>query len=528
MSNNNVFKYIFSVVVVILIIGTMFFIVKNRSKNTDYSLDQTSTASNIQTDLRLAIAEFDTINPILSNNRNVQEISKIIYEPLITLNENYKMEYCLAEEIAKSDDLTYVIKLRKGVLWQDNTNFTSEDVKFTMDIIRNIGNTIYNDNLRYISDFEVIDSNTLKIYLSQPVAFFEYNLTFPIMCKNYYEGEEFATSSKTPIGTGPFKIAEISSNIIKLDRNSIYWNSQKEIMPTEININLYGSIGEVYSAFKNGEIDILSVKSSNIEQYIGTLGYKKIEHKSREYDFLSLNSASEKLSDPAVRRAISLVIDKNNIVNSCLGSGYVSSNFSLDMGCWLYTKDLNIGVDTEQANHLLASSGWERSNNSWIKQDSGKTDKLSISLTVNSSNEIRVRVAENIKEQLGNFGIPVAIQYLSADSYADAINNRNYEMILTGIKLGYSPNLNTFFGEGNIANYYNPEISEIMGIVSNTSDDNVLYEKYNRLYEIYLEDAPYIGLYRNTDIVIYNQGLVGNIKANSFNIYHNIEKWYRQ
>ena len=156
-----------------MLFRSMFFIVKNRSKNTDYSLDQTSTASNIQTDLRLAIAEFDTINPILSNNRNVQEISKIIYEPLITLNENYKMEYCLAEEIAKSDDLTYVIKLRKGVLWQDNTNFTSEDVKFTMDIIRNIGNTIYNDNLRYISDFEVIDSNTLKIYLSQPVAFFE-------------------------------------------------------------------------------------------------------------------------------------------------------------------------------------------------------------------------------------------------------------------------------------------------------------------------------------------------------------------
>lgn len=522
MGGNNVIKYIFSVVVIILILGTMFFIVKNRSKNEDYTLDQTSTVSNIQTDLRFAIAGYDTINPLLSNNRNVHEISKIIYEPLVTLNENYKMEYCLAEEIGKSDDVTYVIKLRKGVLWQDGSNFTSEDVRFTLDILRSGIETIYTDNLRYIADYEVIDSTTLKIYLTEPVPFFEYNLTFPIMCKNYYEGEAF--DSKVPIGTGPFKIADLSSNVIKLVKNNNYWDSNKDYMPTEININLYATIGEVYAAFKNGEIDILTVKIPDVEKYIGSLGYNKIEYKSREYDFISLNTTSETLSDPAVRKAISLVIDKNNIVASCLGSGYVSSNFSLDMGCWLYTKDLNISVDTEQANQLLASSGWERSNNSWVRD----RKRLSLSLTVNTNNELRVRAAENIKEQLENFGIPVTIQYLSAENYADAINNRNYEMVLTGIRLGYSPNLTTFFGDGNIANYYNGEVAEIMDIVSNTNDENTLYEKYNRLYDIYLEEVPYIGVYRDTNLIVYHQSLVGNIKANEFNIYHNIDKWYRQ
>lgn len=525
MNGNNVIKYIFSVVVVILILGTMYFIVKNRSKNEDYALDQTSTVNNIQTDLRFAIAEFDTINPIISNNRNVQEISKVIYEPLVNLSENYKMEYCLAEEIGKTDDLTYVVKLRKGVKWQDNSNFTADDVWFTMDIITRSGiNTIYADNLRNVADFEVVDSNTIKIYLSEPVPFFEYNLTFPIMCKKYFEGEDFANSEKIPIGTGPFKIIELSSNVIKLDRNTIYWDTNKQFMATEININLYGTIGEVYSAFKNGEIDILSVRISNIEDFIGTLGYNKIEYKSREYDFLSLNTTSGILSDPAVRKAISLIIDKNNIVASCLGSGYVSSNFSLDMGCWLYTRDLNIEVDTEQAAQLLDSSGWHRTANAWVN---GR-DRLELSLSVNSNNEQRVRVAENIKEQLENFGIPVDIRYLSAESYADAINNRNYDIVLTGLRLGYSPNLTTFFGDGNIANYYNSEVSEIMQIVSNTNDENVLYENYNKLFDIYLEEVPYIGLYRDTDLIVYHQGLVGNIKANAFNIYHNIDKWYRQ
>ena len=104
----------------------------------------------------------------------------------------------------------------------------------------------------------------------------------------------------------------------------------------------------------------------------------------------------------------------------------------------------------------------------------------------------------------------------------------NFDLILTGIQCSFSPSLNTFFGNGNIARYYNQEVSEIMNVISNTNDEKTLYEKYSRLYDIYLEEAPYIGLYRNTDIVIYNQGLVGNIKPNTFNLYYNIEKWYRQ
>lgn len=527
-SNNNFFKYIFAVVVVFIIGYTMYVLFQNKTEEENTSLDQTSTLTNIQTDLRFAIAEMDTINPILSNNRNVQEISKIIYEPLISLNENYKLEYRLAEEIAKTDDISYVVKLRKGVLWSDRSEFNVDDVIFTIDFIKQSGvPTIYSENLREVAELVRIDDYTLKITLTNPVQFFEYNLTVPIMCKNYYEGEEFAVSEKVPIGTGMFRISEMSSNVIKLVQNEYYWDVNKKPMATEISINLYGSMGETYAAFKNGEIDILSVKIPNVEDYIGSLGYNKIEYKSRDYDFLSINTSNDILSDPAVRKALSLAIDKNTFIG-ILGSGYITSNFSLDMGSWLYTKDLNVGVDTEQAAQILFDAGWERTTNSWQKREGYNTKRLSFTLTVNSNNQTRVNIAENIKEQLANFGIPVNIRYLAGDSFASAINNRDYEVALVGIKLGYTPNLTTFFGEGNIANYHNNEVSEIMQTISNTSDEGILYEKYGRLYDIYLEEAPYIGLYRNTETIIYNQGLVSNIKANCFDMYHNIEKWYRQ
>ena len=307
MDNNNFIRYIFAIVVVIIICYTGYKLIKNSSNVEDISLDQTSTVSNIQTDLRLAIAGLDTINPILSNNRNVQEITKIIFDPLITLNENYKIEYCLAEEIAKTDDVTYVIKLKKGILWSDREEFSADDVKYTIDLIcadNNI-NSVYYENLKYIIALEVLDNNTVKITLSQPVPFFEYNLTFPIMCSSYYNGEDFSTSSKVPIGTGMFKIVDVQSNIIKLERNEYYWDTNRVPMVNEININLYNSIGEVYNAFKSGDIDLVTVKISNIQDYIGTLGYNKIEYKYRDYDFLSLNTTNDILSEQSVRKALS-------------------------------------------------------------------------------------------------------------------------------------------------------------------------------------------------------------------------------
>lgn len=522
------FKYIFVVVVLVLAIYTLFKSIKDENEGHNEIVDQTSKVSTIQKDLRLAIAELDTINPILSNNKNVQEITKIIYEPLVTLNEHYKLEYCLATEIAKQDDLTYIVKLRKGVLWHDNNNFTAWDVRFTVDRIlgENSISTIYRDNLRYVTELDVIDDYTLVFKLSQTVPFFEYYLTFPIMSSKYYEGEIFESTEKnnSPVGTGMFKIQNREIDSIKLVRNDTYWNNKRIPMAEEINISLFGSMGEVYNSFKSGELDIITVGTNNVEEYIGILGYNKIEYKSRDYDFLALNTESRILSDVDVRRAISLVIDKNAIVATVLGNGYVPSNFNLDMGNWLYVTDLSVETNTEEAKGILMQGGWILRNNIWIKD--GKI--LEFSIVVDASNETRVKVGETICEQLTNFGIRARLLKVSNQRYFELLNNKNYDCILTGIRTSFTPSLHTFFGEGNLANYNNLEVLEKIKKTENTKDEGEMYDSYRTIYQKYLEDVPYIGLYRNTNTIVYNQGLVGNISPNSFNLYHNIEKWYRQ
>ena len=70
------------------------------------------------------------------------------------------------------------------------------------------------------------------------------------------------------------------------------------------------------------------------------------------------------------------------------------------MGNWLYTKDMNIPVNTEEATQLLMNNGWSYLNGIWQKRENGATRRLEFTLTVNANNDKRVAAAENIKTQL--------------------------------------------------------------------------------------------------------------------------------
>ncbi len=528
-SNNNFVRYIFSAIVLIMIFIILLFFIRSRNSKTDENLDQTSTVSNIKSDLRFAISELDTMNPLISNNRNVIEVSKLIYEPLVTLDENYKLKYVLAESIEKKDDFTYEVKLRENVRWHDGKMFNYDDVEFTINTIRRDDiNSLYGSNINGIDHIEKIDDYKFNIYTRYKIAFFEYNLTFPILSKAQYENEDIANSEQTPQGTGLYRIESISENMLKLTYYDNYWDREKIPMVKEINVNLYGSIGEAYQSFKNGELDILSAKIKNIEEHIGTMGYNKLEYRSRDFDFITINTEGKILSDPKVRKAISLLIDKDNIVASCVGDGYVSSNISLDMGNWLLDKDLNVEPNPDEGVAILEEAGWSKTGNGWYKRIDNRTERLSFSMIVANDNERRVRVADNIKTQLANYGIDMYIQYYSPNNFSNAINEGEYDTAIVGIKTGFSPSLETFIGDDNMAQFHNDEISEILTEINNGVDDKTLQNDYNKIFDIYLEEAPYIGLYRTVDTIIYNQNLVGNVRANAFNIYNNIELWYRQ
>ena len=439
----------------------------------------------------------------------------------------------MAKEWTKVDATTYLITLKQGIKWHNGLDFTAHDVKFTVDQLKNGSfSSIYKANVNNITSLDVVDNYTVRIGLNKEIPFFEYNLTFPIMSNDYYIEEDFATSSKNnnPVGTGKYKISSVEDSVITLKKNANWWNIENEdVRIDEIVLKKYNSMGEAYNAFKLANIDVLTTQSLNYEDYIGTVGYKTEGYRGRNYDFISINCNNTALSELAVRNAMAYSIDKYNIISDVYKNQYFTSDFPLDYGSYLYSVEkADNGYNQEKSKELLTNAGWSFNNGIWSKRINNKTYTTKFNLVVRASDKKRVQVAENIKNQLSQIGIIINIVQVSDSQYNQYITNKNYDLILTGIIRGYSPNLNTFFGEGNLANYKNDEVSTIMKEMPNITDNKILRERYNRLIEIYETEQPYISLYFSKNTILYTQNLMGTIEANTYNIYYNIGNWYRE
>lgn len=332
---SNFFKYFF----IIFAIGIMIFaIFKIRSQEEKTEQEENEISSSTQEkvkEIKLGIASFDTMNPILSKNKNIQDISRLIYEPLITISSDYKAEACLAKEWAKQNATTYIVKLKENIRWSDGEKFTAEDVSYTIDRLKE-GDSIYTSNVQDISNVEIVDDYTIRINLIKEVPFFEYNLTFPIMSSNYYVDKDFRNGGIVPVGTGMYQVTDVQSSYLILSKNSYWWGGSSNLTLETITLNLYSSLGEMYNSFKMGNLDLIATQNSNIQDYIGVIGYNPKEQKGREHDFIALNAQSAFLSRTEVRKAVSYSIDKTNIVSTIFNNRYYTSSFPLDYGSWIY------------------------------------------------------------------------------------------------------------------------------------------------------------------------------------------------
>lgn len=195
------------------------------------------------------------MNPIISKNQNVQDISKLIYEPLFDISNDYQLENSLGIEFSKADNVTYFVKLRENVKWHNGTDFTASDVKYTVDTIKSLGDkSIYTPNVSNIDYIEIMNNNLIKIHLYSEQSLFEYNLTFPIISSNFFKDDDINTSSKNniPMGTGKYKLHSVDINTqMELKKNTDWWNIQdNELRIDNITVRIYENIAEVYNAYK--------------------------------------------------------------------------------------------------------------------------------------------------------------------------------------------------------------------------------------------------------------------------------------
>lgn len=329
-------KIVFFIIIIAISIFSAYYIVDNRNILAR-DIKHSETEEKVNKNIIIGITQFDTINPITSMNQDMQYVIKLIYDPLINITEKFELTQGLASEWAQLDDKTYLIRLNEEKYWHDGKKFKAQDVEYTFKNIKE-NNSIYSNNVKNIESIEIINDYTIKIHLSEKEDYFEYMLCFPIVCE------------RPNIGTGEFVFTKINENEINLKNK----NNNKQVL-----IKSYSSPLELYNAFNNGEVEIITTTNIDYEKYIGQIGYNKNMLYGRKFDYLKINSKNRILEDTAVLQAIELAINKNEIVYKNYNNAYLPAEFPLQYGSYLYKNNIMYEYNINKAQKILEEAGWK-------------------------------------------------------------------------------------------------------------------------------------------------------------------------
>jgi len=483
----------------------------------------------------------DTLNPILTNNLYVRDYSLFVYESLVKFDKSQKAVPLLAKSWEVSEDgLTWIFHLEEGIFWHDNIPFTAEDVEFTLNAIIASPNSSYKKNVNNITTFSAMDSKTFKIVLQDINSFTAELMTFPILPKHYFTGEDFLASAKNyaPLGTGPYKFDEFSEGeYVRLRSNENWWKAEKgnEIdlkFPyiEEIEILLYEKSKNITEVFQQEDIDLLTIDRSLWSKYNGRPDITMKKYTSNNFEYIAFNLSNRLLKLPEVRQAIAYAIDKKKIINDLLPGEALASDMPLMPDTWLNdTNAVFFNADKEKAKKLLQDNGWKERNGLLYKNIYGVNRYLKLEMLVNEDNSFRIKVAQEIKKQLQEIGIELTIKEVDWEDELKSIERKRFDMVFIGCQVTSIPDLSFMYSsesELNISGYKNPEVDEYLKTIVGEIDESAKKMHYIKLKESINQDLPYLGLYFYNDAVIYNKRLKGEFSPYLWNRYFDFTNWY--
>ncbi|MEJ6776429.1 MAG: peptide ABC transporter substrate-binding protein [Crocinitomicaceae bacterium] len=355
--------------------------------------------------------KINSLIPTESSNHYSSRIVSQIFDPLLRLNTlTMKVVPAVAESFSISDDaLVYTFKIRKGIFFHKDNCFGDEphelnayDAKFTLDLacsgldINHVDYLLVN-RIKGAKDFNeatatkfddkgvsgivVIDDYTLQVHLISPFSGFENIITHPglgVFPKEAYKkyGDNLY---KHAVGSGPFTLEKMTEDKITLKRNANYWKKDElgNQLPfmSKVIVTYTNDKRHELLAFRESSIDlVLEVPVEEIEHILGTLleaqEGKNVRHKvdsekSLSMAYIAMACESSEFSNPDVRRAFNLAINRTEIVNTKLdGEGWVATNgFVPSMRNYPNEEIVGHVYNVLEAKELMAKAGYANGKN---------------------------------------------------------------------------------------------------------------------------------------------------------------------
>ena len=485
------------------------------------------------------------INPILCQSNPVdQDLAALIFTGMTRLNDKADIIPDLAERWEVSPDGTaYTFHLRQDVVWHDGAPFSAEDVVFTINAIKDPhfqGAPFLAEMWRTVV-VEQIDAYVVRLILREPFGpFLDYTalgiLPAHILGSVPIETLGQSKFNASPIGTGPYKVGEVSARRILLVANPGYYRSRPYI--DRIEFIFYPDDPSVFEARKRGEImGIARVLPEHLQAVREDETLTLCSAPLSAYSIVFLNLDRGIFQDRAVRQAMMSALHRRRLVDDILAGQGVVIHSPILPHSWAYDPDVRkYEQDLRKSKAMLEEAGWFDDDGDGVRERGPL--RLEFTLTTNEDDPTRVRLISAISDQLTAVGIRAIPETVGWEHLvSQMLRLRRYDAILSGWQdLPPDPDPYPFWHSSqvnedglNFANYISEEADVLLGEARSTTEKQRRIELYRQLQEIFAREVPSLLLYQP----VYNYAVdasVHNVQIppmiDSSDRFRTVTSWY--
>lgn len=450
--------------------------------------------------LRVAFQnEWAGLDPHTVSSYSSYQILNNVLEGLTTYDDNLTLQPALAESWEQSEDgLTWTFKLREGVLFHNGREMTAEDVKWSFE--RLIDPATGAGNAGRVgppeTQIEVIDDYTVAITHPEPFGIFPQSLGFDkstgIVAPESLEDDG---TISIPIGTGPFKIADVEGTTrLVLEKHEDYWQEEYPYLD-EIVIEPIPDDTVRETALLGGEVDwVLSIAPQNFQNLQDNPDVVVDTAPQLSYDYIGINLTREPFDDVRVRQAIALAIDRQTLCEAGYFGLCEPVQGPVGPGSPWYFAYEPYDQNVERARELLAEAGYP--------------DGFEMELLPTTQYGETVRAAQVLQQQLAEVGIDASINAPEWSEWLELEGNFQYDAYICNWNGLIDADQYYYLQHRsdqvfNFTGYDNPEFDQLVDEGRAISDFDARYEIYEQADQMLVDDAPYVYMYNKQEIRAY-------------------------
>ncbi|HKJ40351.1 MAG TPA: peptide ABC transporter substrate-binding protein [Anaerolineales bacterium] len=479
------------------------------------------------------VGSLGRLNPLLDwNNVADRDVDSLLFSGLVRFDQRGLPQADLAESWGVSQDGTvYNFTIRPNAIWHDGTPVTSDDVLFTIEMMKSAA-SLYPQDIKDLwgrVEVEQLNEKNLKFTLPEPyVPFIDY-LTFGVVPKHLLESvpaDQMASAEFNidPVGSGPYMFdqlivdnGQIIGVVLSIAPN--YYGDAPYI--EQVVFRYYPTSADAFDAYRQGDVFSVSQVSQDILQSaLEEPNLSFYTSRMPQMGFVLFNLASSDvvfLQDPVVRRALMLGLNRPNIINTIMqGQAYVSDSPILP-GSWAYFDGIeHFEYDPETAITLLKAEGY-------IIPSSGgdvrAKEGIPLAFTmVHPDDAIHTQIAQAIQTQWARIGVRVDLQAQPYDQLVlTTLASRAFQAALVDLNLSRSPDPDPYpfwhqaeaVGGQNYSGWDNRAASEYLEQARVTADYDLRAKLYRNFQVIFAKELPALPLY----VPVYSYGVDSQVQG---------------